>query len=172
VLAGCAPAPGGVAAGPQGRPVQTIERNRPAKGGDVTAGGGTLESVRRQLEGTWQLMSLQVVGANGAATTVPATGKITYDAYGNFDLDIDVKDPAALAALGAQSASIDLKGRAVIDVAKSSLRVQGAEAAPGTSAPENIERVRFYELQGDTLTLTAKDATGKVTGVTSWKRAS
>ena len=138
----------------------------------MATGAGTLEGVRRQLEGKWELTSMAVVDAAGKATPVPATGHITYDAYGNFDLDVEITDAAALKALGTQSGNFDLKGRAVIDAAKGSLRVQDAVPAGGGAAPENIERVRFYEFQGDTLKLTAKDAAGKTTGITAWKRAS
>jgi hypothetical protein len=142
------------------------------KAGDVATGAGTLESVRRQLEGKWELTSLQIVDAAGKALPVAATGRMSYDAYGNLDLDVEVTDAGALKAAGTTNANFDLKGRAVIDAAKSSLRIQDAVPSGGGAAPENIERVRFYEFQGDTLTLTAKDAAGKTTGITAWKRAS
>jgi hypothetical protein len=142
------------------------------KAGDVATGAGTLESVRRQLEGKWELTSLQIVDAAGKALPVAATGRMSYDAYGNLDLDVEVTDAGALKAAGTTNANFDLKGRAVIDAAKSSLRIQDAVPSGGGAAPENIERVRFYQFQGDTLTLTAKDAAGKTTGITAWKRAS
>jgi hypothetical protein len=171
-LAGCAPTPGGSASGPKVAPVTGGERGRAVKAGDVATGAGTLEGVRRQLEGKWDLVSLATVDATGRTNPVPATGHMTYDAYGNLDLDIEITDPAALKSLGAQTGSLDLKGRAVIDAAQGTLRVQAVTPASGTAAPDNIERVRFYEFQGNALKLTAKDAAGKTTGISTWKRAS
>ena len=170
-LAGCAPTPGGSASGPRVAPVQPIAGRNTPKAGDVPVGADTLEGVRRQLEGKWELTSLQAADATGTLVPVAAGGKLSYDAYGNFDLDLEISEAAAK-ALGAQSAILDLKGRAVIDVAKGSMKIQDATPAAGAAAPENIERVRFYEFQGDVLKLTARDAAGKVTGVTSWRRAS
>ena len=170
-LAGCAPTPGGSASGPKVVPVTAGKARGTPQGGDVATGVGTLEGVRRQLEGKWELTALQIMDATGKAVPVAATGRMAYDAYGNFDLDLEVTDAAAAKSLGSQNAITDLKGRAVIDAAKGSLRVQDAVPAGGGAAPDNIERVRFYQFQGDTLTLTAKDATGRVTGVTAWKRA-
>ena len=59
--------------------------NTPMKGSDVNAGEGSLEDVRRQLEGSWALVSydiypngkrqtLTVVGADGV-TTAASTWK-------------------------------------------------------------------------------------------------
>jgi hypothetical protein len=171
-LSGCAPAPGGSAGGPRVAPVAAGKARGTPQGGDVATGAGTLEAIRRQLEGKWELTSLQVIDAGGKAVPVAATGRMAYDAYGNLDLDVEITDAATLKALEPRNTNWDLKGRAVIDAAKSSLRVQDAVSTGGGAAPDNIERIRFYEFKGDTLTLTAKDASGKTTGVTAWKRAS
>ena len=46
-------------------------RERPIKGGDVDTGPGSVEAVRRQLEGTWDLVSLAVTPKGGAAPDSP-----------------------------------------------------------------------------------------------------
>jgi hypothetical protein len=94
---------------------------------------------------------------------------MTYDAYGNFDLAIQI-DPAAAQQLGTNAAALDLRGRAVIDVAGQSLRVQGVEAAAESPGRENVDRVRHYAFEGDTLRLTVKDAAGRVRSSSTWKR--
>ena len=48
----------GCAAGP---------RTRPVKGADVATGTGSAESVRRQLQGTWELVALESVPPSGGA---------------------------------------------------------------------------------------------------------
>ena len=47
-------------------------RERPVKMGDVDTGPGSLEAVRRQLEGSWELVSLAVV-PQGGGEPVPLT---------------------------------------------------------------------------------------------------
>jgi hypothetical protein len=140
------------------------------KAGDVATGAGTLEAVRRQLEGKWELTSLEVVDAAGKAATVAAGGRMTCDAYGNFDMAFQI-DPAAARALGANS-GLDLRGRVVIDVATQSLRVQDATAGSGSPNAGNVDRTRFYAFEGDALTLSTKDAAGKVASISTWKRQS
>lgn len=167
-LTGCAPTPGGSGGGPKGAPVKAGAPRGTPKAGDVATGTGTLESVRRQLEGKWEMTALEVVDAAGKIVPVTATGLITYDAYGNFDLSVRM-DEAAAKAVGANVA-LDLRGRAVIDVANSSLRVQDADATTGTPRAANVNPVRHYAFDGDTLTLTVKDATGKTTSSSKWKR--
>ncbi len=166
MTSGCAPTPGSGAGGPKVAPVRGSDRKSPAKAGDVASGAGTLESVRRQLEGKWDMASLEVVDASGKPTTVAGTGKMSYDGFGNFDLDIAI-DPAAANALGT-NAALSVKGRAVIDVAKGSMRVQDVEGAPA-QAP-NVNRERYYAFEGDILTLSTRDAAGKVTSSSKWKR--
>lgn len=157
VLAGCL---GGCA----GR-----DRVRPVRMGGVESGPGSLQDVRRQLEGKWALTSLQLADTAGTLVSVPASGHLTYDAYGNFVLDIEA-EPAALQPLGDKPVVLDLKGRAVIDAAGGLLQVQDVVPADGTTVPPGLERVRQFEFRGDTLTLTVRNASGRRTGVTTWKR--
>jgi hypothetical protein len=144
------------------------ERGRSVKAGDVATGAGTLEAVRRQLEGKWELTALEVTDASGKAVPVTTTGLLTYDAFGNFELTIRM-DPAAASALGT-NAALDVNGRAVIDVVNSSLRIQDAVAPAGAPAGANVNRTRYYAFEGDTLTLSTRDAAGKVASTSRWKR--
>ena len=72
-------------------------RQRPIEGGAVNAGPGSLEAVRRQLEGSWALVSAEVVSASGARQALKASAVLSYDAYGNLSLKGAYDDPAATA---------------------------------------------------------------------------
>jgi len=147
-------------------------RQRPIEGGAVEAGAGSLESVRRQLEGAWNLVSANVVvSAAGARATVKASAVLTYDAYGNFTMKGDVDDPAATAE---QKAALNFSGRAVIDTQRQVLRLLDVQQSEGDFAKLPAEmaarRERAYAFEGDLLTLTVKDSTGRVTAVNTWRR--
>ena len=51
-------------------------RASPVKMGPVDTGAGSLESVRRQLQGSWDLVSLEVMAAGGTPVKVAATGHL------------------------------------------------------------------------------------------------
>jgi hypothetical protein len=147
-------------------------RQRPVEGGPVAAGPGSLEGVRKQLEGTWNLVSAEVVTAAGSRTAVKASAVLTYDAFGNLSLKGAYEDPALPAEL---TAALNFKGRAVIDTQKQVLQLldmQQPEGQLSALPPEMAaRRQRAYAFSGDTLTLTVKDASGRVTAVNTWRKA-
>jgi hypothetical protein len=57
----------------------------------------------------------------------------------------------------------------VIDVAESAVRVQDLADTPAAQ-PQNVNRERFYAFEGDVLTLSTKDAAGKVSSLSKWRR--
>lgn len=146
-------------------------RQRPVEGGAVNAGPGSLEAVRRQLEGTWNLVSAEVVSAAGARRTVKAQAVLTYDAYGNLSLKGAYEDPAMTAE---QAAALNFTGRAVIDTQRQVIRLLDLKQPEGEFAklpPElAARRERAYAFEGDLLKLTVKDSTGRVTAVNTWRR--
>ena len=152
LLCGALVAVGGCSASP---------RQRPIKVGSVDAGPNSLEAARRQLEGTWDLVSLQVVGADGQAVPRPAGGRMTYDGFGNMSME----------GTGADAALVAFSGRAVIDPVKREFRL--ADLAGSGSLPSQVspEKVRGYEFDGDLLKTSARDASGRVTAVVTWRRA-
>ena len=147
-------------------------RKRPVKGGDVNTGPGSLEAVRRQLEGSWELVSLEAIDAAGKATPRKASGRLNYDAYGNLGIAgklLDTDQPQT-----SVSGLLAFSGRAVIDAPKSRLvlmdvqsRLPSSEAIP---AEVSADKVRYYVIQGNMLTLTVKDASGVTTGRTTWHK--
>ena len=139
LLAGCAKAP----------------RERPVKMGDVDTGAGSLESVRRQLQGTWELVSLAVVPPTGGAPVpLAARGTLVYDEFGNLSVDAHTNDPNAPQA--AQTAGLlSFKGRAVIDTAKSELKLMDVTGSVDPNTVIATERRRRFAFEGDLLKLSS-----------------
>ncbi len=75
-VAGCAAAP----------------RQRPIPVGPVDTGAGSLEAVRRQLSGTWELVSFEAFTGRGQSSRVPASGRLTYDEFGNLTVQGQLDD--------------------------------------------------------------------------------
>lgn len=147
-------------------------RVRPVKAGDVHTGPGSLESVRRELQGTWELVEAIVFDANGKATPRKAEGRLTYDEYGNLTIGAKLADSTQPET--SVSGLLSYSGRAVIDPAKSQLvlmdlksRLPSGEAIP---TEVSADKVRDYVVAGNTLTLTSKDASGAPTARTTWRK--
>lgn len=167
VVAGVAGAAGGCAPAP---------RVRPVKAGPTDTGPGSLEYVRAQLEGSWELVRLEVIGPNGAATPVEAAAKLTYDRYGNLSVVGDVTDAKAREAMAGRPMLLNLTGRAVIDTSKQLIRIldvesdREVEAARTTLDAASLARARYYEFEADVLKLTVKDQAGNPTARLTWKK--
>ena len=146
-------------------------RQRPVEGGAVDAGPGSLEAVRRQLEGSWDLVSAEIVTSAGVRQAMKARAVLTYDAYGNLSLKGAYEDSGATAE---QTAALNFTGRAVIDTQRQVLRlldVKQPEGELATLPPDMLaRRERAYAFEGDLLRLTVKDSAGRVTAVNTWRR--
>src|SRR6478672_10386082 len=104
---------------------QAAPRARPVKMGPVDTGAGSLESVRRQLQGSWDLVSLEVMAAGGTPVKVAATGHLKYDEFGNLSIDGRVTEASTG---GIDPNVLNMSGRAVIDPDKHMLRFQAVNA--------------------------------------------
>jgi hypothetical protein len=132
---------------------------------------GNVETVRRQLAGTWDLVSIEASPENGGPRAqITATGTLTYDEFGNLTIAARTTDPDAPVA-AREVPRVSFKGRAVIDAPKSELQLM---AVTGNVDPNEVlspERRRRYKFEGvDKLTLESFDAKGEVTAISVWKR--
>lgn len=156
LIAGCQPAP----------------LKRAVKGGAVDRGPGSLEAVRRQLQGTWELVDSQAFDAAGVATPRKAAGRLTYDEYGNLTIAATVEDTGQ--TLSGVSGLLAYTGRAVIDPVKARLVLTDVKSRQPSSqalpAEASADTVRYYTVEGNTLTLTVKDTAGAVTERTTWRK--
>ena len=149
---------------------QAQPSRRPLRTTPVAEGAGTTESVRRQLEGNWALVSLTVFDANGSPQKVDAAGRLTYDAFGNLELAGKLADPKAVAA---QATALDFKGRAVIDPGGQRIVLADVSGrGDPTALPKEVgpDKARYYSFEGDTLTLETRDGS-RVLARTVWRKA-
>ena len=132
---------------------------------------GNVETIRRQLAGTWDLVSIEAVPETGGPRAeITASGTLVYDEFGNLTIDAHTTDKDAPVA-AREVPRVSFKGRAVIDAPKSELQLM---ALTGNVDPNEVlspERRRRYAFEGvDRLTLTSFDAKGQVTAISVWKR--
>jgi hypothetical protein len=136
------------------------------------AGTGALEMARRQLQGSWDLVSLELVPP-GAKTQglvkIQATATLTYDDYGNLTIEGRTTDPNAPPAM-LEANLLTFKGRAVIDVTNHELKMMNLTGNVDPNEALAPERRRRYELTANDLKLSSLDEQGKVTMVSTWKR--
>ena len=144
----------------------------PMRMGPVDAGAGSVEAVRRQLNGSWDLVSLTAFEPpSGAPVPIQASAVLTYDEYGNLTMK------GRLAGAGrsdaASTALLDYSGRAVIDVANQQLQLQavtGTGAGDKTSAESFLASVRKYAFEGELLKISTIDRQGNTRATAVWKR--
>jgi len=145
-------------------------RARPVKMGPVDTGANSVEAVRRQLQGSWQLVSLEVYSADGQKHTAQATGTLIYDEYGNLALRATISGGDKI-----EQADLNLTGRLTIDADNHLFRVGGVAA--DTPDQRRVDpkldpsHVRYYEFAADLLKTTTKNASGVTTATITWRRA-
>lgn len=153
----------------QGAPSQ-----RPMKLGPVDEGKGTLTAARKYLEGTWSLESFEVYPPGKAPVPLTGSGKLTYDDFGNLTMDIraDQASSDVLRASGIDipDGVISSHGRTVVDMQNRTLTyVIEGQATVGTG-PLATSRPRYWQVDGNLLTLTTKDDAGKPLSVGRWRK--
>src|SRR5690606_7310880 len=122
------------------------------------------------IEGTWTLKSFTSFVPEGQEHEIEAVGRLVYDAFGNMELVGTFEDPAEQARAGRDF--LQFKGRAVIDPARKAIVLADVKGnVPATVVPEEMspDRVRYYEVSADTLTLTTRDG-NRVLARTVWER--
>jgi hypothetical protein len=144
-------------------------RTRPLDVGDIEKSPESTQGVRRQLEGTWKLVSFETYEAGGQAKPHQAAGELKYDQYGNLVIRAALTDVPA----GEQASLLRYEGRAVIDAPNRKLVLQNMQGQGGEALPTAVaaDNVRFYEFAGDLLKLTAKDSNGNPTATITWKKS-
>jgi len=144
-------------------------RQRPIKGADVDATAGSIEAIRRQLQGRWELVALESVPPSGGPRVpIRATGTLTYDEFGNLTIDARTTDPAAPVAAG-EAQVLAFKGRAVIDAANRELKLEDLAGNVDPGEVLSPERRRRFEFDAGTLKLSSFDEQGQVTAISTWR---
>jgi hypothetical protein len=159
-------------------------RTRPLDTKPVAEGPGTIEGVRKQLEGRWALVSLTMSGADGRSAPVDAGGQLVSDAFGNLEVEYRLSETGVktLDGLGIKSPNpvINTSGTVVIDTTQQRITYVGEDfqkrafdpaLAAQRANPFALERVRYYTFGTDgTLTLSTRYEDGKNASVSRWKK--
>ena len=145
-------------------------RQRAVGMGDVNAGPGSLEAIRRQLQGTWDLVSIESAPEKGGPMVpVKATGTLVYDEYANLTIDARTVDPNAPVA-AREVPTVSFKGRATIDPVRKELMLMNVTGNVNPNEVLSPDRRRRFEVDFESLTLSSMNANGEVTAVTKWRR--
>ena len=142
----------------------------PVRGTPVSTGPDTVAAARKSLQGTWQLLSLDVAADDGRRTPVEAKGELKLDDFGNLGIEYRMSEAGirALAAIGITPPTpvITTTGQVVIDANQRRITYVNAEQradpldaglAARRANPFALERVRYYNIGADgILTLTTR----------------
>jgi hypothetical protein len=142
--------------------------------GPVDTGPGSVEHVRRQLQGTWTLERFEVADASGQLHQVSASATLTYDAYGNLAVIGRLLGALPDQQMRQAEAYLSYNGRITIDTAKHEFVLLGASgtADPALMNVVGTQMVRRYEITDTQLTVSYVDPAGKVGGRSVFKKSS
>jgi hypothetical protein len=148
----------------------------PVKAGPTGSGAAALTAARQYLEGAWTLISYEIFSPGRAPIPVTGQGTLAYDAYGN--LTIDVRVDAATAQLLADAGipttngRLSTSGRTVVDMQAHTLTyvLEGQPVLFALGGPLDLKRPRYWEVDGDVLTLTTKTDDGQAASIGRWRK--
>jgi hypothetical protein len=138
-------------------------------------GQGTVNQARKYLEGNWSLVSFTLYPPNGAPIEMNGSGTLVYDDFGNMTMDLAADDVSAAlltkAGLPMDRNRLSTKGHTIVDMQNRTLAyVLDGQHIGVTTGPMAINRLRYWQIEGNTLTLTTKDDAGKPLSVGKWQR--
>jgi hypothetical protein len=145
--------------------------------GPANTGPGTLAAARKYLEGRWSLMSFEIHPPGKPPVSIKGAGTLTYDGFGNLDVEIRVDDETAdvLAAAGIPTTkgTLSTRGRTVVDMQARTLTyvLEGQPPFGAPSGPLALNRPRHWEVTDNVLTLTTKGSDGKPLSIARWQKA-
>jgi hypothetical protein len=128
------------------------------------------------LQGRWSLVSMELFPPNEAAIHVVGSGQLVYDDFANLTVDLRVDEATARLferiGISAPNGVISTSGRTLVDMTSRTLSytLEGQQAVRPATHPLDTNRPRYWEVDGNTLTLRTKDDTGKVISVAVWRK--
>jgi hypothetical protein len=150
-------------------------RQRPVEMGPVDTGAKTLTAARSFLEGRWMLESFEVRPPGKEPIVLKGGGLLVYDGSGNLTMNIraDEKSSDLLRAAGVdiRDGVIATEGRTTIDLQNRTLTYMVQGQAPLIRGPLGTDRPRHWEVEGDLLILSTRDASGQPLSVGRWRRS-
>lgn len=152
-------------------------RDRPIRTSPIDTGPDSIQAARKYLEGRWSLLSFEVFPPGRQPIALKGAGSLVYDDYGNLRIEIRTDGPTAelLAAAGIPTdhGVISQDGRTVVDMQNRTLTymIPGDPAVGAPSSPLATNRPRYWQVEGNILTLTTRDSNGKTLSVGRWQKA-
>jgi hypothetical protein len=147
-----------------------------------------MEAVRKRLQGRWALVSLTVTTEDGRHSAVDATGVLTFDGFGNLQIEYRMSEAGrqTLEGLGIKMPNpvLSTSGNVAIDTQQRRITYAGSDVqkralgfdpdlAARRANPFTLERIRYYTFADDNnLTLTTRHDNGSDAAVAQWKRGS
>jgi hypothetical protein len=150
--------------------------DKPLPMGPVNTGPGTLTQAREYLQGHWTLLSFEIYPPNHEPIRAAATGTMVYDEFSNMNVDLQLNPEAARLAeqigIPAPDGAVKTSGRTVIDINSRSISyvLEGQDSFRPPTHPLDMNRPRYWDVKGNTLTLRTKDESGKVVSVSVWEK--
>jgi hypothetical protein len=160
-------------------------RQRPLNTNPIASGTGTMEVERKKLQGRWTLASLTVT-ENGRKAPVDATGVLTFDGFGNLQIEYRMSESGrkTLEGMGIKVPNpvLSTAGNVAIDPVGKQITYVGAEnqkkalgfdpdLAARRANPFTLERVRYYRFDDENaLTLMTRHDDGSEGATAQWKR--
>ena len=138
-------------------------------------GAGTVNQARQYLQGNWSLLSFTIYDANGTPIAMKGTGTLVYDDFNNMTMTLQADDATAAllakAGLAMEKNQFSTKGKTIVDMQNKTLRyVLEGQYIGVTTGPMAIDRLRHWQVDGNTLTLSTKDDNGKPLSVGKWQK--
>ena len=145
------------------------------KGGPVDTGPGSVVAARKYLEGRWTLESFEVFPPGKPMVPVKGQGTLSYDDFSNLSMeirtDVETSDKLRAAGIEIQDGKISTTGRTAVDMQNRTLTYM-LEGQPASNGPLATSRPRYWQVDGNVLTLTTKDEAGKPVSVSKWRKIS
>lgn len=113
---------------------------------------------------------------NEPAIHVVGSGTLLYDNFANMTVDLRIDSATAKMferiGIPAPDGVISTTGRTLVDMTTRTLSytLEGQQAVRPATHPLDTNRPRYWEVEGNTLTLRTKDDSGKVISVAVWRK--
>jgi hypothetical protein len=149
----------------------------PLQRGPVETGPGSTAAARKYLEGRWSLVSFEVLPPGRPPIRLSGAGRLTYDAFGNLDVDIRDDDTTGTlletAGITSSRGVLSTRGRTVVDMQARTLTyvLEGQPPFGAPSGPLALNRPRHWQVEGNVLTLTTRGDDGQPVSVGRWEKA-
>ena len=141
---------------------------------DLGPVSGSLTEARKYLEGRWTLESFEVHPPGKPVVTLKGQGTLTYDDFSNLAMEIRTDqatgDLLSAAGIDVQNGIISSRGRTALDMQNRTLTyILEGQPAAGTG-PLATNRPRYWQVDGNLLTLTTKDNAGNPASISKWRK--